>query len=79
MYYLTVLCIISLLIVILPNLSAGARVYIDQRTYKDVEEAVKEFANELERSWIELERLIGGGMLRLLYQLCTPVRCINLW
>ena len=52
--------------VILPNLSSGARVYIDPTTYNDVEDAVQEFANELERSWIELERLIGGGMLSLL-------------
>ena len=53
-------------IVILPSRSSGVRVYIDPTTYQDVEEAVQEFANELDRCWVELEALIGGGMLFIL-------------
>ena len=49
---------------ILPSRSSGTRVYIDPTTYNDVEEAVQEFANELEKNWIELSKLIGGGMHR---------------
>ena len=53
---------ISFSTVILPSRSSGTRVYIDPTTYNDVEEAVQEFANELEKNWIELSKLIGGGM-----------------
>ena len=52
--------------VILPSRSSGARVYIDPTTYNDVEDAVEEFANELEKNWIELSKLIGGGMHQFL-------------
>ena len=30
-------------------------------TYHDLENVVQQFANELDRSWIKLDRLIGGG------------------
>ena len=41
----------------------GNRVYVEPTTYQDVTDAVREFANELERNWIELDRIIGGGKL----------------
>ena len=40
----------------------GNRVYVEPTTYQDVTEAVREFANELDRNWVELGRIIGGGM-----------------
>eukprot|EP00795_Rhopilema_esculentum_P006980 gene6980-12602_t len=46
--------------VILPS-GKGVQVYIDPTTYQDLEDAVQQFANELDRSWIKLDRLIGGG------------------
>eukprot|EP00794_Sanderia_malayensis_P015419 gene15419-16992_t len=44
--------------VILPS---GIPVYVDPTTYQDLADAVREFAKELDRDWIQLERLIGGG------------------
>ena len=38
--------------------------YVDPTTYQDLADAVREFAKELDRKWIELETIIGGGMLR---------------
>ena len=45
---------------ILPS-GKGVQVYIDPTTYQDLEDAVHQFTNELDRSWIKLDRLIGGG------------------
>eukprot|EP00112_Aurelia_sp_Birch-Aquarium-sp1_P012893 Seg2718.1 transcript_id=Seg2718.1/GoldUCD/mRNA.D3Y31 product="Ephrin type-A receptor 5" protein_id=Seg2718.1/GoldUCD/D3Y31 len=47
--------------VILPSRSSGAQVYVDPTTYQDLTDAVREFAKELDRKWIELETIIGGG------------------
>ena len=49
------------LIVDLP--STGLKPYVDPTNYSNAEEAVEEFANELDPSLIFLERLIGGGKL----------------
>ncbi len=46
--------------VILPS---GVPVYVDPTTYQDLADAVREFSKELDRQWIQLERLIGGGKL----------------
>ncbi|CAB4014881.1 ephrin type-A receptor 5 isoform X5, partial [Paramuricea clavata] len=43
----------------LPN--AGMKPYVDPTNYSNAEEAVEEFANELDPRFIFLERLIGGG------------------
>ncbi|KAJ7369376.1 hypothetical protein OS493_039505, partial [Desmophyllum pertusum] len=45
--------------VILP--SDGPRLYIDPSNYEDPEEALKSFAKELEKKWISLDKIIGGG------------------
>lgn len=42
--------------------SHGQRLYIDPCNYEDPEEALKEFAKELDKKWITLEKVIGGGM-----------------
>ena len=36
--------------------------YVEPTTYQDVTDAVREFANELDRNWVELGRIIGGGV-----------------
>ena len=50
-----------LFLVKLPKFSGNAKVYIDPTTYQDLTEAVREFAKELEKSWVTLENIIGGG------------------
>lgn len=39
----------------------GQRHYIDPSNYEDPEEALRTFAKELEKKWISLEKIIGGG------------------
>ena len=43
--------------------------YVDPTTYQDLADAVREFAKELDRKWIELETIIGGGMFKFNYKL----------
>ena len=45
--------------VILPT--RGQRLYIDPSNYEDPEEALRTFAKELDKKWITLEHIIGGG------------------
>eukprot|EP00795_Rhopilema_esculentum_P006974 gene6974-12596_t len=45
--------------VILPR-GKGVQNFVNL-TYQDLEDVVQQFANELDRGWIKLERLIGGG------------------
>ncbi|CAH3174399.1 unnamed protein product [Porites evermanni] len=48
--------------------SHGQRLYIDPCNYEDPEEALKEFAKELDKKWITLEKVIGGGEFGDVYQ-----------
>lgn len=41
----------------------GLKPYVDPTNYSNLEEAVEEFANELDPSFVFLERMIGGGEL----------------
>ena len=34
---------------------------MEPTTYQDVADAVREFAKELERNWIDFDHLIGSG------------------
>jgi len=52
--------------VILP--SRGQRLYIDPSNYEDPEEALKDFAKELDKKWLSLEKIIGGGEFGDVYQ-----------
>lgn len=38
------------------------RTYVDPHTYEDPNQAVHEFAKEIEASCITIERVIGAGM-----------------
>lgn len=40
----------------------GVRTYVDPHTYEDPNQAVHEFAKEIEASCITIERVIGAGM-----------------
>lgn len=37
------------------------KVYIDPFTYEDANEAVREFAKEIEASFVKIEEVIGAG------------------
>lgn len=41
--------------------STASRTYIDPHTYEDPNQAVKEFAREIDASYITIEAIIGGG------------------
>ncbi|KAK7603916.1 hypothetical protein V9T40_004189 [Parthenolecanium corni] len=43
------------------NGSTTSRTYIDPHTYEDPNQAVKEFAREIDASYITIEAIIGGG------------------
>ncbi|KZC08637.1 Ephrin type-A receptor 4-A, partial [Dufourea novaeangliae] len=40
---------------------AGARSYVDPHTYEDPNQAVREFAREIDAGYITIEAIIGGG------------------
>lgn len=41
----------------------GVRTYVDPLTYEDPNQAVHEFAQEIDVSFISIERIIGAGEL----------------
>lgn len=40
----------------------GVRVYVDPFTYEDPNQAIREFAKEIDASCIKIEKVIGVGM-----------------
>lgn len=44
-----------------PIVNSGAKVYIDPFTYEDPNEAVREFAKEIDVSCVKIEEVIGAG------------------
>ena len=46
--------------------------YVDPTVYQDVTDAVRDFAKELQRDWVVLNSLIGGGKCQLLFTI-SPV------
>lgn len=51
-------CCLSLLSV---EVSPGMKIYIDPFTYEDPNEAVREFAKEIDISCVKIEQVIGAG------------------
>lgn len=51
-------CCLSLLFV---EVSPGMKIYIDPFTYEDPNEAVREFAKEIDISCVKIEQVIGAG------------------
>ncbi len=43
--------------------SPGMKIYIDPFTYEDPNEAVREFAKEIDVSIVKIEEVIGAGVL----------------
>lgn len=44
--------------------SPGMKIYIDPFTYEDPNEAVREFAKEIDVSFVKIEEVIGAGRSR---------------
>lgn len=43
------------------EVSPGMKIYIDPFTYEDPNEAVREFAKEIDISCVKIEQVIGAG------------------
>lgn len=50
-------CVFYLSVVVSP----GMKIYIDPFTYEDPNEAVREFAKEIDISCVKIEQVIGAG------------------
>ena len=49
------------------------KIYIDPFTYEDPNEAVREFAKEIDVSFVKIEEVIGAGMALLPFPpFCPP-------
>lgn len=48
-----------------PTVTPGMKVYIDPFTYEDPNEAVREFAKEIDISCVKIEEVIGAGNAHL--------------
>ncbi len=49
------------------NVPIGVRIYVDPFTYEDPNQAIREFAKEINTSCIKIEKVIGIGTLTALY------------
>lgn len=63
-----------------PSVTPGMKIYIDPFTYEDPNEAVREFAKEIDISCVKIEQVIGAGrwlvssqVLRLQPHVSTPM------
>uniref|UniRef100_A0A3B4UPU7 receptor protein-tyrosine kinase n=1 Tax=Seriola dumerili TaxID=41447 RepID=A0A3B4UPU7_SERDU len=62
-------CIVSLVaIAIICSSSPGVKIYIDPFTYEDPNEAVREFAKEIDPSCVKIEEVIGSGEFGEVYK-----------
>ena len=55
------LSLLPLLPYFLQQGSPGMKIYIDPFTYEDPNEAVREFAKEIDVSFVKIEEVIGAG------------------
>ena len=67
-------------------LSSGVRIYVDPFTYEDPNQAVREFAKEIDASCIKIEKVIGIGEELFIFQSCdvtgrflSEANCNILW
>uniref|UniRef100_A0A3Q0RU83 receptor protein-tyrosine kinase n=1 Tax=Amphilophus citrinellus TaxID=61819 RepID=A0A3Q0RU83_AMPCI len=51
-----------------PDISPGVKIYIDPFTYEDPNEAVREFAKEIDPSCVKIEEVIGSGEFGEVYK-----------
>lgn len=47
-------------------MTPGMKIYIDPFTYEDPNEAVRDFAKEIDISCVKIEQVIGAGTAKLL-------------
>lgn len=52
------------------------KVYIDPFTYEDPNEAVREFAKEIDVSFVKIEEVIGAGTFSLADSLSLVLMCV---
>ena len=52
----------------------GVKYYIDPSTYEDPNEAIREFAKEIDVSFIKIEEVIGSGSVRMQILKCLVHR-----
>lgn len=71
-FYLSLFLSLSLTHSIHP--STGVRIYVDPFTYEDPNQAVREFAKEIDASCIKIEKVIGIGKKP---SGCVPFRVLN--
>lgn len=55
--------------------SSGVKVYIDPFTYEDPNEAVREFAKEIDVSFVKIEEVIGAGKTFFLFYSPMLAQC----
>lgn len=55
-----------------PPVTPGMKIYIDPFTYEDPNEAVREFAKEIDISCVKIEQVIGAGRWLALSQVPWP-------
>lgn len=58
--------------------SPGMKIYIDPFTYEDPNEAVREFAKEIDVSTVKIEEVIGAGMMNACYGTVCVCACMHL-
>uniref|UniRef100_A0A672HL55 receptor protein-tyrosine kinase n=1 Tax=Salarias fasciatus TaxID=181472 RepID=A0A672HL55_SALFA len=61
-------CIVSLVAIAIICTSMSQRIYIDPFTYEDPNEAVREFAKEIDPSCVKIEEVIGSGEFGEVYK-----------
>lgn len=57
--------------------SLGVRTYVDPFTYEDPNQAVREFAKEIDASCIKIEKVIGVGKCLSVYLSNKPFSFVN--
>lgn len=66
-----------------PTAGLGVKYYIDPSTYEDPNEAIREFAKEIDVSLIKIEEVIGSGSVRIcrVFKVpsCSPWDLVDPW
>lgn len=60
------------------EVSPGMKIYIDPFTYEDPNEAVREFAKEIDISCVKIEQVIGAGNRKCIRKELTSVRKLRI-
>lgn len=80
---LTPLLFVFSSILLFQILPSGVRIYVDPFTYEDPNQAVREFAKEIDASCIKIEKVIGIGeelevsLIKAEYRTTLSDKCVN--